>query len=224
MSMDPPNWNQGAEPPPAKKSGSKTWLILGVILGISVLVCCGGGVVVIGYFGSQVANMMSNDPIEVKKSQAEIVDIAIPADIPAKFRLDLDIVGQEVALLVYFGATGDDNLVWLAEAGKALVTDAQGDQDKLRSGLETQLVAQAAAAQTGTFKTLSQTTQREVDVTVNGKDSKITLTEGVDGAGKKIVQAVGMFEGKTGPTLIKLQVEADKHSADEVEAMLKSMK
>jgi hypothetical protein len=112
----------------------------------------------------------------------------------------------------------------LAQAGNALIADAQGDQDKLRTGLETQLVAQSQAAQAGTIKSLSGTTQRDVDVTVNGKASKITLTEGVDSGGKKLVQASGMFEGKKGPTLIKLQVEADKHSADEVETMLKSMK
>ena len=67
MSMDTPAWNQGAELPPTKKSGSKTWLILGVVLGICVLICCGGGVALMTYIGTQAAGLASVDPVEVNK-------------------------------------------------------------------------------------------------------------------------------------------------------------
>lgn len=224
MSMDTPAWNQGAELPPPKKSGSKTWLILGVILGVCVLICCGGGVAMMTYFGTQVAGMMSTDPAEISKAQAQVVDIEIPAEIPPKFKFDLGMFGQQVALLVYFGAAGDDNLVWLAGSGNALQQQAQSDPDAMRAQLETQLIAQAQNAQAGTIKSLSDTTQRDVEVTVNGEASKITLTEGSDSAGKKYVQASGMFKGKGGPSIIKIQVDAEKFTAEQVEAMLKSMK
>ncbi len=224
MSMDTPAWNQGAELPPPKKSGSKTWLILGVVLGICVLICCGGGVALMTYIGTQAAGLASVDPVEVNKAQAEIVTMDVPAEIPPKFKLNLAMFGQQLALLVYYGAPGDDNLVWLAGSGNTLQQQGQGNPDAIRAQLETQLVAQGQNAQAGTFKTLSETTQRDVEVTVNGETSKIALEEGADSAGKKYVQASGMFQGKTGPALIKIQVDAEKFSAEQVEAMLKSMK
>lgn len=223
MSMGP-TWNQGAEPPPPPKSGSKAWLIIGIVLGLCVLLCCGGFIALSTWFGTQVAGMMSYDPAEVRKAQAEVVDIEIPAEVPPKFKFNLEFMGQKVALLVYYGAPGDDNLVWLAQAGNNLQMQTQNDPDQLRAQLETQLVAQAQTAQTGTFKSLTNTTQRDVEVTVNGKASKLTLTEGTDSAGKKLVQVEGMFDGKGGPTLIKMQLEADKFPPEKVEEMLQGMK
>lgn len=223
MSMEP-TWNHGAEPPPPKKSGSKAWLIIGIVLGLCVLVCCGGVVAVMTYFGTQVAGMMSFDPAEVRKAQAEIVDVEIPAEVPPRFKFNLELVGQKVALLVYFGGPGNDNLVWFASAGNALQQKVQNNPDQLRAELETQLVGQAQTAQAGTFKSLSNTTQRDVEITVNGKPATLTLTEGKDSGGKKLVQVQGMFEGKSGPTLMKLQLEADKFPPEKVEELLKSMK
>jgi hypothetical protein len=156
MSMGP-TWNQGAEPPPAPKSGSKTWLILGVVIGVCVLVCCGGGVAVMTYFGSQFANLMSFDPVEVRASQAKIVDMTIPDEVPPRFRFNLEFVGQNVATLVYFGGPGNDNLIWFAQAGNSLQAQTQNNPDELRSQLETQLVAQTQTAQAGTFKGLTNT-------------------------------------------------------------------
>jgi len=204
MSMDSPAWNSGAEPPPAKKSGSKVWLILGVTLGLCVVLCCGGIVGVSVYFSSQVAGMMSHDPAEVTKAQAEVADIEIPADIAPQFRFDLGMFGQQVALLVYHG-------------GPANV-------DNTRSQLESNLTQQAQIAQSGPFKSLSDTTQRNVEITVNGTPATISVTEGTDGGGKKFTQAEGMFTGKKGHTFIKLQLDGEKYPPDQVDAILNSIK
>jgi hypothetical protein len=224
MSMDSPAWNSGAEPPPAKKSGSKVWLILGVTLGLCVVLCCGGIVGVSVYFSSQVAGMMSHDPAEVTKAQAEIADIEIPADIAPQFRFDLGMFGQQVALLVYHGGPASDNLIWMAAEGNALQQQTQGNVDNTRSQLESNLTQQAQVAQSGPFKSLSNTTQRNVEITVNGTPATISVTEGTDGGGKKFTQAEGMFTGKKGHTFIKLQLDGEKYPPDQVDAILKSIK
>jgi hypothetical protein len=220
--MDP-NWSQGAEPPPARKSGSKVWLIVGVGLGICVLLCCGGVVAFFVYAGSQVANMMSTDPTVIRTSTAEIAAIDVPADIPPKFRFDVGFAGQRHSLLVYYVAPGSDNQVWLAASGNALAP-MRDQPDQLRIQLESQLDQQTQTAQTQPMKSLSGTTSREVEITVNGKASKINVVEGTDSTGKKLTQADGMFEGKTGPTLIKMQLESDKYPPEKIDAILKSIK
>jgi hypothetical protein len=223
MSMGP-TWNQGAEPPPAPKSGSKTWLILGVVLGVCVLLCCGSVIGVSVFFGSQVANMMSADPVEIGKATAEIGTIDIPAELPPKFKFDVSFVGQRHSLLVYYGAAGDDNKLWLAASGNALQQQFGSDPDEMRNQLEIQLNAQGQNAQAGGFKTLSGTTQRELEITVNGKAANMVIVDGTDSAGKKLTQVTGMFEGKGGPTLIKMQLDSDKFPPERVDEILNSIK
>ena len=75
----------------------------------------------------------------------------------------------------------------------------QGNPDAIRAQLETQLVAQGQNAQAGTFKTLSETTQRDVEVTVNGETSKIALEEGADSTARNTFRPRGCSRGRPVP-------------------------
>jgi hypothetical protein len=124
---------------------------------------------------------------------------------------------------VYYVAPGSDDQVWMAASGNALAP-MRDQPDQLRIQLESQLDQQTQTAQTQPMKSLTGTTSREVEITVNGKTSKINVVEGTDSAGKKLTQADGIFEGKTGPTLIKMQLESDKYPPEKVDAILNSIK
>ncbi len=221
MSMDTPAWNQGAELPPPKKSGSKTWLILGVVLGICVLICCGGGVILIGLVARDAATMLSNEPAVVTAAQQSIVEIQVPTELPPLFKIDakIPLVNQRQALIVYFGTQGDDNLLWLGEAGQ--LAQQAGD---VESQVELVMLQHSQTAKAGNFKQLVATSQRDVQVTANGKPATLQIVEGTDSSGKTFVQASGTFTGKNGDALIKLQVDAEKQSVEQVEGILKSMK
>jgi hypothetical protein len=112
----------------------------------------------------------------------------------------------------------------MAASGNAIQPQFGNNPDEMRNQLEIQLNTQGQNVQSGGFKTLSGTSQREVEIAVNGKTSKIAVVEGTDSAGKKLTQASGMFEGKGGPTLIKMQLDSDKFPPERVDEILNSIK
>lgn len=225
MSMDSPSWSQGAEPPPAKKSGSKVWLILGVSLGLCVVLCCGGFIAMSLIVGNQFKDAASFDAASINQTRTQMVSIDIPETIPPRFKIDIPVpfTGQKMFVITYYGEPQGENMIWLAEAGQFLEQQTQNNPDQIRSQLDAQLTAQAANAQTGSFKTITATSQRDVEISANGQTSTITLVEGESG-GKKYIQAHGDFRGKNGRGFLKMQLEADKYTMDQAEDILKSIK
>ena len=112
MSMSPPEMTSETAQPPRKagmSGGAKLLIVLGVLVGIAVLLCCGSAI----WFGVYVAGGMSQDPQVVQQKTEEIAQIEIPDGLePAgSFDFKIPFYGRMMLLAVHVDKETESVLV-----------------------------------------------------------------------------------------------------------------
>jgi len=224
----------GAEPQRTGMGSGTKWLLgLGIGCGVVVLLCCGGGIAFV-YFGAKsIESAATKDPAKVTQIADSITSIDIPAGLRPTMGIDYvaPIINKRIFTAAIFEDSAGEGTLTLAEFPIKL-------EDADRENLEMQMNQQMAGQGEG-HKNIIVRESRSLELTVRGKPAKFMIQKGelsdashdravkpAEKAGdrKEVVSASGTFQGKNGAALIVIQLDADKHSEEDVEKVLRSIK
>jgi hypothetical protein len=213
----------GAEPQRTGMSSGTKWLLgLGIGCGVVVLLCC-GGIVGLGYFGARFASQsIVENPAEVVAISNEIATIDVPPELKPTMALPLKMpfTGQPIMTMVVYseaGANKGEGALFLAEFfGPYESTDQKKFQQQMEDALSKQ------GRKKGEIEVAES---RQLQLDIHGEPASFVIQKGEDrDSHRKAVQAVGTFKGKHGTAVLVLQLDADKHTTQEVEKILRSIK
>ena len=89
VEFGPPDEQMQATPKRGMSGGAKTLIILGIVFGGLIVLCCGG---IIGYFAYYAGNMLSEDADTIARlTQEEIVQIDIPEELAPRRSMNITI-------------------------------------------------------------------------------------------------------------------------------------
>jgi len=219
----------GAEPErTGMKSGTKWLLGLGIGCGVVVLLCC-GGVVGISYFGARfVSQSLVENPAEIVALSNEIAMIDVPPELKPTMALPLKVpfTGQPFMTMVVYSEQGQDATKDDGEIDGALLLAeffpryAPTDRKELQKQMD-----DALAKQGRTKGEVNVSESRELKLEVHGKPAEFMIQKGEDNKShRKVVQGIGSFQGKQGTAVLVLQLDAEKHTTDDIEKVLRSIK
>ncbi len=223
MSTDSPNAFDTPPQPPAKQgmsTGAKVLIILAVVFGGFLLVCC-GGMAFFAYSATKSLNI-SQDPAEVAKVTAEIAEIDIPAGLDPKMSMGgtIPLVGVSMHMAIY----SDKDTGSMLTLFTMQTPQGQTSQEQLRQQMEQSLQQQGGNREVEAEKINVEET-REIELTINDKPASFTLSKGTGAkSGKPRIEVVGTFEGKAGATFVMLNVDAEKYPEEKVVETLESIK
>jgi len=207
------------DPPPEKQGmsgGCKILLVLGIVGGVFCLICCGG----FGVMMYQFANMFSTDPNVVRSTTDEIAEIEIPADFQPEASMDMSFPFMgKLATMVIYTKKPDNGAVMLMAFGDAV---SQGDRENFRRQMNQSMQQQGVQSEEHNIQIEESNTK---EFTIRGKPASFVFARGVNqDNGKRVLQVTGTFEGKTGPTMLMIVVDADQYTEEDVEKVIKSIK
>jgi len=220
-----------AEPPPppapGMSTGSKVLLGCGIGCGVLALLCC-GGVLAIGWLGYDMfKHGVDQDPAHVRTMTEELASIDIPAGLQPKAAIDIriPIVGQSLfkAAIYTDGQEGDDTQVFaLGEVSGAVGTV---DQNRLRDEIDRALSRQEARSDADDDFRPDEAEKHTLELEIRSKPAKFLIEVGeLHKSHKKMIRAMGQFEGHNGTALLFLQLDAEQHDLDQVEQILRSIR
>ncbi len=200
-------------------SGSaKVLLILGVIFLICVVVCCGGGIIASFMVGRAMEDMVTNDPVEVARRQAETLDIEIPAAFEPESSIDMAFAGTRLMIMViYDGQDSGDSLV-LVGIGDMLADMPEQEmerqiQDSLRQhGIGQPDPGAKWEVETREFTIGDETVEFLYRTEKNEDDEPVRY------------HVTGAVTGKAGPVLVIITASAETMSEEEIDGMIESIK
>lgn len=206
---------------PQKKgmgTGAKVLIVLGILAGVGVLLCCGGA----AFFGSKIAPKISTVPAEVAAQSTAI----IPLDIDESKWAGKNSIEQEIPFLmkwtycVWDEKEGDGGIAVL---GMTLPANAQQQQGQSPDQAIEQAFSQNP--EISSLVKLQESTSTPKTVTMMGAEQEFTFIEGKrPGSDVEWVEWSGSID-KPGQIInIRVQVEKEKYDEQEIIDMLESAK
>jgi hypothetical protein len=172
-----------------------TKIILTIVVILLLLCLCGCGLIffIFQSLGTMLEQSMVTDPAGVANISESIADYELPAGYQEAFGMNL--FGFSIVALVKGDLQGDaDNLIMLMQIPAYMNMSEADMEQQLRQALERQ-------TNTGDMQltVVDQTT-----VTIRDQQVVLTISEGTDNEGEQIRQAMGLFQGKGGPTMLMI--------------------
>ena len=177
--------DRSLQPKTGMSTGVKVLIGCGVIGGVMALVCCGGFM----YLGMQVANMATEDPVEVRNISDEIADIELPDEFVPKFGMQGEMFGVGGQMAAY--EDGEKVLMLMQMKGPAGF-----DAEQMRQEFQRQLNQQGR----NTDINIESTEQKEI--TLAGEETTIQIIKGTGEGGKEMRQVQGVFKGRDGAAFV----------------------
>jgi len=213
------------EPPPyrpGRSTGSKILLGCGIGCGVLMLLCC-GGIGVTAWLGYEMLNhAVDRDPARVQAMTDELATMDIPAGLKPRAAIDmkLPVIGRSLLKAVAY--TDKDDVQILA-FGEFSGDFGAVDHAQLRREIERALENRNDdASRDDDFRIVGEPTMLELEI--RGEPAHFRIEEGEGKKGRKLIRAAGDFEGHTGTALLFLQLDADSHSLEDVEDLLRSIR
>ena len=210
MSMNQ-DWQNPNQPPPKKGMSTGKIVLLVVLLGGGLLglVCCGGVI----YFGKQVSDTTSTDPVKVRAAADAIAEIDVPAELNPVVSMAIPFLMK----MAMFQGTDQTSSMMLMEMAAA----ANMNEEQARAQMNQQAQAQG---QQGNTVQIDQSTIETRDITVRGTPSKFQFARGkASGGEQEYWQVSGMFPGKGGQAILMLVLPADKYDADKITQIIETI-
>jgi hypothetical protein len=208
--------------PPKKgmSSGMKTLLIVGIIFGVLILICCGGLVGFGLYMRSYVSDAMSEDPIVIAEHTAQFVDMEIPSQLSPTMSFDVTVPfsGEPVMVWVIYADQPTNSMLMMASIGPMM---EQQDEDITRQQLEDSMRQQGLAA--GADVDEWERSVKELNVRGEPVEFNFGVGKSTD-TGAQRIELSGMIEGKSGPVMIILYADAEVIDEEAVVTMIESIK
>ncbi len=221
MSTWPPETPGPTEPAPrpGMSTGAKVLLILGIVFGGLVLLCCGGvmisGVLMQRYF----ARSLSEDPQTVRATTAELAQLEIPDALAPQAAMDLKVPfsGRQMMTMAIWSHQESNSVLMLMGMGKIFGPDAERQmKNSMRQSLREQGFQEPGQWQVETT--------RDHEVEIRGETVQFTIGRGRNPeTGAPRVQVSGVFQGESGPVMLMADVDARVVSEDELIEMLESI-
>ena len=224
MSTQEPNFDPNVmhiQPPKKGMSGGmKALLIVGIIFGLLILLCCGGLVGFGIYMRSYVSDAMSQDPIVIAERTARFVEMEIPPQLSPMMSFDMTIPFSDEALMVWvvYADEPSGSTLMMASLGPMM---AQQNQDDVRQQLEQSMRQQGVAAGEGADEW--EGSVKEIEVRGEPVAFDFSVGKNTD-TGAQRIEVSGMFEGKSGPVMLIVSADAEVIDEEAVVEMIESIK
>jgi len=184
--------------PQGKGCGRKVLVILGIVFVVLAVVCCGG------YYIFDLT--ITGDPAGVRAKTAEITEIEIPDRLEPKMAMSVKcpFTDSTSTIVMYTDEDTNDSPSMCMLAANAPMVDqwqVQGPEN------------------------IEATEESEVTMEIRGETATFTISKGAgQQSGGSRIAVTGTFQGKEGPTVFILNVDAEEFSEEEVIEMLESIK
>lgn len=193
-------------------TGAKVAIILGIVFGICLLVCCGVG----GYFANKVGNAMTQDPAKIATiQQSMLTSIDLPAEYTPRMAMDFSLAGQGMKMAIYSPGSGAEPNP--AEMLMLMSMNVTADEAQMQQQME-----QSMAGQQNQIQEESSETKM---VTIDGIERSVRFAQGKARQGGQAVRQVSaVFPGKEGTVMLVQIVPEEKWDEATVTKMLGSIK
>jgi hypothetical protein len=205
-------------PQPGMSSGAKVLLGLGIGCGVLVLLCCGGGIIAAVFFGRSMQQAMSEDPETVRIVTESIVEIDVPTSLPPQMSLDwtIPILNRKMMTMAVYADEGDKSALVLFQMdedfGNPAVMRTQFEESMKESGGQE-------------WDEVELEESEKFTTEINGAEAEFTVGRGKRKEDdREVWQAIGSFDGKGGPAMLFMQLDAENFSKDDAMGVLQSMK
>jgi len=221
MSMNEPGFDQSfGQPSPPQRQGMSTakkiLLILGVLFGGIMVLCCGGVVYMIYYAKA----MVSEDPTVIAATSAEITEIDLPAEMKPQMAMNIKVpfTGQEVIKAAIYTDEDNQGTLILGGVGKVMAEQNQADmQEQFTQALRQQGI------QSGE-QNVELEEIRTIERTIRGQPATFVISRGTDTeSGKELFHVNGTFQGKNGPAIFLLIADPEAYDEDRVVEIIESI-
>jgi hypothetical protein len=218
MSMNPPEMAPDElRPVPKRKMSTtaKVLIILGLVFGVLVVLCCGGVIWVI----YSVAHSFSDDPATTATVAAQITDIDVPDGLRPAGSMDmkLPIVGRIMAAAFYQDTTTHSGLILLQM--KAEYRDS--DEAEIRRLFNQSLGQQNVPEEEEVL--IQESSQKQV--VIRGQPAAFTIAKGKGAkSGNARIQVTGLFPGKTGVAMLMINADAKQYPEETIIKTIESIK
>lgn len=205
------------EPQPESRgmgSGMKVFLILLAVFGGLLVLCCGGFAVVVGYMGYAAKDAVSEDPAVIQSVQAEMAELDVPPSFQPtfSFKFAVPMTGQSIRVVTYEGENRANMLI--LAASEFLGNDPELVQSEVEDLLEQQ--------GRGTAE-IHVEEYEEREFVVRGEPATFHIGHGEDDEQRGYWKAIGVFEGKLGPTALVLVVDDETYGEEDIARLIESI-
>jgi len=221
------NWNQDQDydrdsfdqqydeqyqpPRQGMSTGVKVLIVLLVLFGGGMLLCCGA----FALMGYMFMPKVSTTPADVIAVRDEMVTIDLPDDLEPKQSLRMDNLMFAMKTAMFESRDGKSQLM-IASMHVKIGGPEANNELQVRNALEDQGESQRPLANSET-KTQS--------VKIKGADHDFVFTKGEDAqTGRKMRQVSGTFPGREGTAFLMYQTEEDNYDEERVVKMLESIR
>jgi hypothetical protein len=219
MASHDDDFQQEPAPQAKKSSGSKVLLILGIIGGLCLVVCCGG--VGLLYYKFKDAISYTTDAAEIKKQTQEVVTLDVPDGYSPMTSMRISIGIVTMKMIIYQEGSGNQGGLVIME-----MDQVGTDPKQMREQMLQQLRTQQAQGGAGGFNTqiVAQSTETKM-FKINGEDVEFDFVKG-NRPGENIVfrQVTGIFRGNNGTVMLILIVPDSEYNEEAVIKMIKSIR
>lgn len=225
MSSNPPNpyEYQPGMPPPRQgmSTGTKVLLILAIVFGILLVLCC-GGVIMLGWWGQSYATKaMSNDPAKIRALTQELLPMTVPAELQPQQMLDMPVpfTDQKMMRMAIYAHQPSSSTLALMWFNAAM---AQQNQGQMEQQMREQMRQQGANPdQQGNWERDSSVRQ----IQVRGQAVDFNFTRLTDPETKKTrLELNGMVPGEGGPVMVSASVDESVISEERLIGTIESIK
>lgn len=217
MSADFNDAGYYSQPERGKSGGSKVWMFLGIGCGVSLLLCCGGAVVL--FFTIKKAVNTTQVPAEVAQHASDITDFDVPAGFTPQgaFMVKVPFTGQKIFTIVAYSGQGAEGGIFLMEMGQF---GGDANLDNLQQHME-----EASNRQDQQVKRLTVLSTRDLTLEIRGQPATFKIQKAEDPQSKQqYIQVIGTFRGKQGQAILMGQLNADEFNEEDAEKLARSIK
>lgn len=230
MSTTPPPMNPYDSPEnfrPGMSTGTKVLLGLGIGCGVLVLLCC-GGLTIGGYFvGRSMQEAVSEDPQQIAAVTSSIVDMTVPEPLAPVFSMDftIPIVNQKAMSMVVYTHKRDGGTPKQENPDSVLVIFQMSENFGDRAQLKAQFEAQMNQSGRKEWEEAELESEEIIEHEVNGSPAQFTFGKGKRRKdGREVWQAGGAFDGKGGPAMFFMQLDAEDFTEEQARGLIESMR
>ncbi len=167
-----------------------------IILIVAIFVCIVGAAAAIGGIGLMAERFKDNITMDTEKIQT-MAHAFVNYDLPPNYteQIGMDFLLYKMVLIGETGNTGASPMIFLAHFQ---------DSRNMSPEQMSEQMQQSAEQQSGR-KGVNLKVIETRNVTINGKETKLTVSEGEDGNGEIMRQWISTFPGKSGFIILLIQ-------------------
>jgi hypothetical protein len=165
----------------------------------------------------------SEDPEKVREVTKSVVEIDVPPPLEPKASIDftLPIANKKMMTMVIWG----DGLKEDKEPESVLILFQMDKDFANREALKAQFEMQMHQQNRKEWQEAELENEETIEVEINGSPAQFTFGKGKrKGKDKEVWQAMGAFDGKGGPAMLFMQLDAEKFSEEQARGTINSMK